>query len=55
MIPESYGSPEFFPWIGYNKPSVYGSSDDDKETINVELPDYDLRRLMNARDPVSCV
>ena len=49
------GSPEFFPWIGYNKPSVYGSSDDDKETINVELPDYDLRRLMNARDPVSCV
>ena len=21
----------------------------------MELPDYDLRRLMNARDPVSCV
>ena len=50
-----YGSPDFTPWIGYNKPSVYDNSDDDKETTYVELPDYDLRRLMNARDPVSCV
>ena len=25
------------------------------ETVEFDVPEYDLRRLMNARDPVSCV
>jgi len=49
------GSPEFAPWIGHDRPSLFAAHSDDMETIEFDVPDYDLRRLMNARDPVSCV
>ena len=51
----SVGNPEFAPWIGYDKPSLFAEMADDIDTVEFDVPNYDLRRLMNARDPVSCV
>ena len=49
------GNPDFGSWIGYDKPSLFANNNNDEETVEFDVPDYDLRRLMNARDPVSCV
>ena len=43
---------DFMPWIGFNAPSLTAS---DMESVDVELPEYDLRRLMTARDPLCCL
>ena len=44
------GSPEFTPYAGYNVPSLYGSLE--SEEADIDLPEYDLRRLMVNRDPL---
>ena len=49
------GSPEFQRYAGYDQPSLFSGQLGDDETVEFDVPDYDLRRLMNARDPVSCV
>ena len=43
---------DFMPWIGFNAPSVTAG---DMESVVVELPEYDLRRLMTARVPLCCL
>ena len=45
------GNPEFQPFIGYDKPSLYQLSDFD-ETVTIDLPEYDLGRLLVNRDPL---
>ena len=47
------GSPEFSPYAGYDAPSLYGP--DNVETAELDLPEYDLRRLMTNRDPLCCL
>ena len=46
-------APEFIPYIGYDNPSL--CPNDKEEEAEFDLPDYDLRRLITARDPLSCV
>ena len=50
------------PYVGYNAPSLVPPSDeDDMEVATAEvpalpdLPEYDQRRLITARDPLCCV
>ena len=47
------GNPEFLPYAGYDAPSLYGP--DNQETAFLDLPEYDLRRLMTNRDPLCCL
>ena len=49
----SIGTPEFQPYAGYDAPSLYGP--EDMEKACVDLPEYDLRRLMTNRDPLCCL
>ena len=44
------GSPELRAWIDYRYPSVYAT-----ESIEVDFPAYDIRRLCANRDPLSAV
>ena len=50
-------APEVEPWIGYDAPSLetphHYCADADDATI--DLPDYDLRKLMTTRDPLCSV
>jgi len=51
---------DFLPWIGHNRPSLMAASrgpqkQPDEEEELVDLPDYDLRRLMTARDPLAAL
>ena len=54
-----FGSPDFLPYVGYDSPSLCGPSESEPEeaTFDIadDLPDYDLRRLITARDPLCCV
>ena len=45
------------PWIGSQHPSLRpaDSVHDAEEVAEVDLPDYDTRRLITSRDPVCCV
>ena len=45
------------PWIGFNEPSLQPKEDknEEGETCIVDLPEYDTRRLIAARDPLCCV
>ena len=45
------------PWIGRQRPSLIPADllQDAEETAEVELPDYDTRRLITSRDPLCCV
>ena len=44
-------NPEFLPWIGPDAPSLQAAGPmDADETVTLELPEYDLRRLMTSRD-----
>ena len=45
-----FGNPKSLPWAGHDKPSLEAT-----EEADIELPDYDLRRLMLARDPLCAV
>ena len=45
--------PEFLPYAGYTQPSVY--LPDDVEHAEIDIPDYDLRRIMGSQDPLSCL
>ena len=47
-----HAAPEFAPWIGHSTPSLQVDNDED---CSIDLPDYDLARLMTARDPLACV
>ncbi len=47
------GKPEFLPWVGYDAPSLQ-TREGDIESETIELPEYDLRREMTARDPLCC-
>ena len=44
----------FKPYLGYQHPSLHPDYEMDEHVV-VELPEYDLRRLMTARDPLCCV
>ena len=48
---------EVKPWIGPSTPSLCpgGDSFGDEETAVVDLPEYDVRRLISPRDPLCCV
>jgi hypothetical protein len=57
---KSHDAKEFRKYIGYNAPSLQPGAHDDGdkeagETVVIELPEYDLRRLITARDPLCCV
>ena len=41
----------FLPWIGENEPSICPPA----EGVEVDLPEYDLRRLMTGKDALSCM
>ena len=45
------------PWIGYDTPSLSPTNgcSDEGDVATVELPEYDTRRLLTARDPLCCV
>merc|ERR1712185_111415 len=44
-------SPEFAPWIGHDAPSIEThEAGNAGESVTLDLPEYDLRRLMIARD-----
>ena len=38
-------------WTGTDKPSLRAADDD---VFEIEVPGYDLRRLIQARDPLAC-
>ena len=40
------------PWASRNKPSLEPKADDE---VNIDIPGYDLRRLILARDPLAAV
>ena len=44
-------------WIGYNSPSLQPEEETDEHgyVCIVDLPEYDTRRLITARDPLCCV
>eukprot|EP00973_Karenia_brevis_P026144 3608106-Karenia_brevis.AAC.1 len=44
-------APEECKWIGPEKPSLEPAVDSNGDVV-VEMPDYDLRRLIFARDPL---
>ena len=41
---------DFKKWIGYDQPSLFTD-----EAAEIDLPDYDTRREMSAKDPLACV
>ena len=45
--------PEFLPYAGYTQPSV--DLPDDVEHAEIDIPDYDLRRVMGSQDPLGCL
>ena len=51
------GNPEFATWFGHSAPSLHPQEDANgmEESVEMDLPHYDLRRLMAARDPLCCV
>ena len=52
----TYANPEFAPWIGHDSPSLESEHlEEGEESCTFEIPDYDLRRLMNARDGLAGV
>lgn len=42
-------------WIGYNSPSLYPIDGDAAEVVEIDFPEYDLRRRMAGRDPLCCL
>ena len=42
-------------WIGSETPSIRRVNQNDAEDVDVSIPDYDLRRLILARDPLCTV
>ena len=48
-------TPTFSPWVGYEMPSLEVSEESDMENAVMDLPDYDLRKLMTAKDPLCSV
>ncbi len=50
-----FGAPELLPWIGHSAPHIFPASEEDAESISVELPEYDLRRTITSRDPLCAV
>ena len=46
---------DFQPWIGHDKPSLEAVDDEIYETATVDLPDYDLRKLLTTRDNLCSV
>ena len=47
---DGHDAKQFAHCIGYNGPSL-----ESDESVTIELPEYDLRRLITARDPLCCV
>ena len=46
-----FGSPEFAPWAGFDTPSLEAKVDNDSNgDVEFDVPNYDLRKLMTARD-----
>ena len=45
------------PWIGRDSPSLCPQAEEDAEdeTAEVDLPEYDVRRVITSRDPLCCV
>ena len=43
----------FMKYIGANTPSIYFNHDDGWENVETDLPEYDVRRDMAGRDPLS--
>ena len=51
-----FSRPEFTPWIGKDSPSLQRErADGEHETVEIDLPEYDLRKLMTSKDPLACV
>ena len=55
-------NPDLNRWIGFNEPSLCPNADGnndtdeiDEEGVIVDLPEYDVRRYITARDPLCCV
>ena len=47
---------QFRDWIGHDRPSLYPKGHADaEEVVDIDMPEYDLRRAMTGRDPLSCV
>ena len=46
------GTPEFAPYCGYDRPSMFPSTSDGNESASFDLPEYDVRRAMTGRDPL---
>ena len=49
---ESQASATFRRWCGYNEPSLFPPADATPEIVEIDLPEYDLRRIMTSRDPL---
>ena len=45
--------PEFKPYVGYDCPSLFAN--DDMESITIDLPTYETRRMMTSQDPLCCL
>ena len=46
---------QFRNWIGNNRPSLYAKEGEDThEVVDIDLPEYDLRKAMTGRDPPCC-
>ena len=53
---DNHDAKQFAPYIGHDAPPLRpGARADEAESVTIELPDYDLRRLITARDPLCCV
>ena len=47
------GYPEFLPYAGHSMPSLCPPDEIEAETMEVDLPEYDFRRIMTAKDPLA--
>ena len=43
------------PWIGHDRPSLEADDEELYETATVDLPNYDLRKLLTTRDNLCSV
>ena len=51
-----HATPEFTPWIGHNSPSLESRPESAaSDSAVIDLPDYDLRKLMTTRDALCSV
>ena len=44
----------FRQWLGYDAPKLHPYADEE-ESVVVDFPEYDIRRLIASRDPLCCL